>query len=190
MDWKTAQHDGDNCASLGDHALAMAAPSVAWSKFVCWQCAGKADERCTLRLDLFADPKRGPDAMGHAVSRSGGALRVRVSVPRCRECRARARDDLIGFMIGAVSGGAIAAGGYWWLWQQGRLPDWFPIGGNEFTLWVLGWCGAFAGAIVAFAFRMRALRHKRMSGRKLRSYDDFPPIAALRAQGWEWPSSE
>ena len=94
-------------------------------------------------------------------------------------------------MFGLVAGAAVSAGGYWSAWRQGLLPDTFPAGDDEFTLSVLVFCGAFVGAILNFFLRMRALRRRQLTlGRKLRAYNDFPLIAALRERGWDWPSSE
>ncbi len=111
-------------------------------------------------------------------------LHVRVPVPRCRDCRARTRGDAATVVAGL-------AGGYWWAWQKGLLPEMLPAGDEEAVLWGLALGGAFAGATVSFFIRMGAVRRRlRQSGGTLRPYDDFPPIAALRARGWDWPSSE
>ena len=150
-----------------------------------------AEVGCAFTATLLADRKRAPDAMGYAVSKSQGTLRVRVTVPRCRDCRARSRGDAFAVVFGLAAGAAVSAGGYWSAWRQGLLPDTFPAGDDEFTLWVIVFSGAFVGAILNFFLRMRALRRRQLTnGRKRREHNDFPPIAALRKRGWDWPSSE
>jgi hypothetical protein len=169
----------------------MPAPA-SWSEAVCWPCGGAAEAGCAFTATLLADRKRAPDAIGYAVSNSQGALRVRVTVPRCRECRARSRGDAFAVVFGLADGAAVSTGGYWCAWRQGLLPDTFPAGDGEFTLWVLVFSGAFVGAILGYFLRMRALRRRQLTsgGSNPREYNDFPPIAALRERGWDWPSSE
>lgn len=159
-----------------------------WSEFVCWQCGGAADAGCVFTAGLVADPKRAPDAMGYPVSTRNNQLTTHVPVPRCRGCRARSRADALSFIGGMAGGAAMLGGLYWSIGQQGGWPDGFVMIDPEFTLWALAIGGAFLGGFSAVAVRLWGPGRPR-SGAVRRPYDDFPPIAALRARGWNWPSS-
>ncbi len=50
-------------------------------------------------------------------------------------------------------------------------------------MWLLCFAGVFAGAL----FAVVPISRRRQPD--TRGYNDFPPIAALRALGWDWPST-
>ncbi|MBV9782436.1 MAG: hypothetical protein JO264_01315 [Acidisphaera sp.] len=162
----------------------MTLPPGSWSESVCWSCDGPAEPDCAFVATLVADPKNLPDALGYPVVDSKREARVQVTVPRCRACRNRSRAGGIRMVCGMVLGAALLGGSYWWTGAHAGRPPWFVVVNQEFTTIVLLFAGAVVGtlACVFYAFTREPVAR--------RSYDDFPPVAALRAAGWSWPSSE
>jgi hypothetical protein len=154
-----------------------------WTETVCWRCGGAANPRCVFKADLVAASARGLDPLGYDVRTTKQEMRIRVPVPRCSACRFRSRTETATFLLCGAAGAALVDGTWWWMGPgSGREPP-FVLVDEELTLWLLGFAGVFAGAL--FAVLLISL-HRQADAR---SYNDFPPIAALRTLGWDWPST-
>jgi hypothetical protein len=154
-----------------------------WTETVCWRCGGAADPRCAFKANLVAARSRGLDPLGHEVKGTRQEARIRVLVPRCRSCRARSWMDTATFLLCAAMGAALFDGTWWWTGPgSGREPP-FVVVDEQLTMWLLCFAGVFAGAL----FAVVPISRRRQPD--TRGYNDFPPIAALRALGWDWPST-
>jgi hypothetical protein len=136
-----------------------------------------------FKAQLVSATSRGLDPLGHAVKVKKPESTIDVRIPRCRSCRVRSRNDSIIFVLFGAIGAAIALGVYWWFGEGSGSPPPFVIVDAELTKWLIGFAGVFVGALCAVPV---IVRRQLPASRK---YDDFPPVAALRAIGWDWPRS-
>lgn len=150
------------------------------SKSECWQCGRPADPKATYTAVLVAATKRGASPLGFPVKTRGSRDEVRVPVPRCRACQVRTNAIIFKVLL-STAFGAIVAPASWAIFgtHGGPLP-WWSAGNNPNDIMViLGVLVGFMGALLRLKLRYR--KHG------FRSINAYPPIAALRAQGWDWP---
>lgn len=150
----------------------------------CWQCGAPADPASAYVLRLFAASERQLDARGCDVTRGGHEDCVRVSVPRCRACRARGRRGVATVLGGAAVGGLIGAALPSALWSGRDAPAWLLARGSG-ALDTAAGVGVLMGLVVAMIWvGMR----RRKSGR--RRLDSYPAARMLMRAGWHYSTAQ
>ena len=147
---------------------------------VCWPCGGAAEPDAAYMAVLVAAKTRAPDALGFPVKTHRRWDEVRVPVPRCRTCRARNRGSIVTVFLAAALG-CIVVPTAWSFFGPRQPPLWLFGGETPGHIMIgVGFVLGFVVAVLGVALR------RRLSG--LRSLKTYPPLVALRGQGWQWPS--
>jgi hypothetical protein len=133
---------------------------------ICWQCGVSASAKCAYTLVLVAGSNRGLDPLGSPVERGAWLDRVRVSVPRCANCRWRNRLSVTICFGGAATGAIV-----------------FPQVSHE----GVGGTTTGVAAVIGFVVALLGVSlHRRLSG--FRSLNSYPAVVTLRQAGWRYPS--
>jgi hypothetical protein len=148
----------------------MSDPASDVNEAVCWQCGAPADPDCAFTQALTAWPSELKDGQGYPVVRGQGKDfqgkdYVRVRIPRCEACRDR--NWILSFLvITCCLFGSVLGMGYW----------------------SSGW-GAIGGAVAGLVPPVLGIHfYQRLSGRRWRSNNDYPPLQRLRQAGWIDPN--
>lgn len=148
----------------------------------CWQCGAPASADCAFVLKLVAHPHLGLEARGFTTKRGRRQDRVNVRVPRCPNCRFRARLSVTLVLGSAVAGAIVAPILQSLLWPHFAAPRWIRAGhrGNGGPATGIGFVIGLLLALLAVAV------HRRLA--RIRSANSYPPVKMLRQAGWHYPS--
>jgi len=148
----------------------------------CWQCGAPADAACSYALLLVADARGGLSALGYSVDRGKREDKVRVRVPRCRNCRGRNRRSAMITLGGMAVGALVAPIVQSRFWPQTETSAWLQVSHEG-----IGGTANGIGLVVGFVAAMLGIAlHRRLSG--LRSLGTYPPVIFLLHAGWHYPS--